>query len=960
LRKSVFIVLLLLTGLTAYSQAQPSLKGRVVSKSDNKPVEMTAVVIKELNIWSTTDENGNYTLRSVPDGKYTLVVTCLGYVPFEEEITFPYTKGDLNLFVEESTLALDEIVVVAKEGKRMGSGSVISQTAIQHTQPADLSDVLQLMPGQIAMNPDLSDPKQLSIREIQYPTYKVSSMASLGTALIIDGASVSNDANMQFYSTATASGGLTSSASTTAGAGSDVRQISVDNIESIEVVRGIGSVESGDMLSGAVKVTMKKGKSPFNAKVKVDPNIKQLYASKGFDLGKGRGTLNTDFNYTKSVDDIREDYKTLNLLNAGVTWSNTLMKETRPLTTNISVRGSQTIDTWESDPDLLDIESFKSDERSFSFNMNGKWALNTKLLTNLNYLVSGNFQHQISREIEIERAGSSGFPQPVSYVSGEFEVPTLPTEYMSDYTIDGRPYYFESKISGNKSFYVGKILNNINTGVEWKLYGNNGDGRMFDLSRPPAPNVTTTARPTSFKRIPGIDQLSLYLEENLDIPVGNTRLNIQAGLRYANLQPDGLFSSEKNITMLDPRTNLRYTIIDNGSNVIKKLTIRGGYGLFSKAPTMPYLYPDNAYWDKLAFSYYDSDAQEGLAVVQTKLYENVSNDKLKAAKNRKLEGGFDVNISGIDISVTAYSETTKNNFSFEKQYQTLEYNDYASLTFEGAAPYYVNGEGIYFTNTATGLTEQLSSVKDTVFTNYSVPSNNGRTIKSGVEFTIDFGNIKSIRTSFILDGALMKVKDQETMAYWERPTNASTTGSKEYPYIALYPEGSGSIKKRFSTNLRSITHIKELKMVFSATLQVVWFRSLQYIYEDKNGKPYLYTETAVDDVYSDCTTEKYLNPVGYIDHAMIYHEFDPTLASSKPYSDLIKTYYNWFFTEKIYDPYYQINLKLTKEISSFVELSFFANNITNYRPAIKIRNVPFTYDTPNPSLYFGAELKIKF
>ncbi len=44
------------------------------------------------------------------------------------------------------------------------------------------------------------------------------------------------------------------------------------------------------MLSGAVKVTLKKGQTPFTAKIKTDPGIKQFYTGKGFSLGENAGT----------------------------------------------------------------------------------------------------------------------------------------------------------------------------------------------------------------------------------------------------------------------------------------------------------------------------------------------------------------------------------------------------------------------------------------------------------------------------------------------------------------------------------------------------------------------------------------------------------------------------------------------------------------------------------------------
>ncbi len=948
---------MLLTGVVLYGQGQPSLKGKVICKNDNKPVDMAAVVIKELNIWSMTDENGNYALKNVPNGKYTIVVSCLGFVQYEQEVTFPYT-GSLDLTIEQSTLALDEVVVVAQEGKRMGSESVISQSAIQHVQPTDLSDVMQLLPGQLATNPDLSGPKQLSIREI---SASGDNLASLGTALIIDGAPVSNDANLQFNSTSTASTttGVTAGFATTASGGVDVRQIAVDNIESVEVVRGIGSVETGDMLSGAVKVTLKKGKTPFTAKIKIDPGLKQFYTGKGFDLGKKFGTLNTDFDYTRSLDDIRTKYKSYNRLTGGLSWSNTIMRDSKPMTLNLTLRGTHSLDLNESDPEMLAVQLYESNDNSISFNFNTKWALNSKFLTNLDFMVSGNIQHQKGHEVDFESISTGSMPQPISLVAGEFEAPILPSTYISDLTIDGRPYYFDTKLSGNKSFYIGKALNNINGGLEYHILGNNGEGRVYDLSRPPSPTSSSDSRPRSYKDIPSLDQYSAYLEENIKIPVSKMKLDIQGGLRFTNVQPEGLFTSKENIFMFDPRTNVKLTLVDKKEAFIQKLAIRGGYGLFSKAPSLLYLYPDKSYYDKVCFNYYDASTYDALIVVKTNLIEDTRNTELKPTVNQKFEGGLDIKIRDIDMSITLFSEKMENGFSFDRFYTTMVYNNYDNLSILGANPYYVEGDGIYYTDPATSDIVKVGSEQDTVFISYSYPSNNDQTIKKGIEFTIDFGTLQALRTSFVLDGAYMKVTKQKMNDFLTKPSSGTLVNGKEYPYIAVYPGGDGDVKKRLSTNLRAITHIKELRMIITTSLQVVWYYAYHDIYDDADGNPIPYTLDG-SDIYTNLVATKYVDPIGYYDHAMVYHTFDRSLATSRPYSDLIQSKSQTPYLTRTYPPYYQINLKLTKEITDLVNLSFYANNITNHKPYIKVRGVPETYANPNSSLYFGAELKLKF
>jgi len=938
------------------------MQGKVICRSTGEPVTMATVVVKELNIWTTTTDNGEFVLRNVPSGNYTLVVSCLGYIQHEHPVSFPVKEEKITILIDEATLAIEDVVVTAKEGRRIASGSVIEQSAIQHVQPTDLSDVLQLLPGQTALNPDLSKPKQLTIREIiRKDGYISDNMASLGTLLIVDGAPVSNDANMQFNKTTGASTGITAGFATTASGGTDVRQIAVDNIETIEVVRGIAGVENGDMLSGAVKVTMKKGKTPFTAKIKTDPGIKQFYAGKGLALGDKAGTVNFDFDYTQSFDDIRVKYQTFNRLNGGMVYNNTFFRDTRPLTFSLSTRASQTLDINKRDPDMLDIEDYEAREQGLIVNLNSKWALNSMLLTNLNLMLSGDFQHQVGHEVTLEEIPSGAQPQPVALEPGENQVPILPSSYISDLKIDGRPYYYNAKISGNRSFNMGSVVNDIVAGIEWRLFGNNGLGRIYDLSRPPVPVGGTDARPRSYKDIPSLGQLAYYAEENLGIPLGKTRMDLQAGLRFTNVQPDGIFRSAEGITMLDPRFNLRYTISDDKSKTVSHLALRGGYGLFSKAPTLLYLYPDRAYWDKTGLSYYDPVAQSGTFVVTTKIFENPRNENLVPAVNRKLEAGFDLTVKGMELNVTLYSEKMENGFSFEQYYDNFIFNKYTPPTQNGLNLYFVPGSGVFYIDPVSDEEVKLPIIQDTVFVSFSYPANNNMTVKKGIEFTIDLGTLEVIRTSFIVDGAWMMVKRQSTMAELSRPSVGSI-GGKEFPLVAVYPSGNGSIDRRFNTNIRTITHIKELRMVASVTTQIIWIDRDQSIWDDPDGIPLFYTNPEVDDPYADMIYPKYVDPVGYYDRQLVYHDFDRSLAVSRPYSDLIKRYNTpWYFAETGYPPYFVINFKLTKEITDKANFSFYANNITNRNPLLKqTGGGPQVYARRNPPLYFGAEVKIKF
>ncbi|MFQ8806854.1 MAG: TonB-dependent receptor plug domain-containing protein [Alistipes indistinctus] len=96
--------------------------------------------------------------------------------------------------------------------------------------------------------------------------------------------------------------------------GVDLRQISTDNIESVEVIRGIPSAEYGDLTAGAVIVNSKAGKEPLSIRFKTNPNVYQFSANKGLVLGEKAGNLNIGADYAYNVTKPTE---ALQILSAG-------------------------------------------------------------------------------------------------------------------------------------------------------------------------------------------------------------------------------------------------------------------------------------------------------------------------------------------------------------------------------------------------------------------------------------------------------------------------------------------------------------------------------------------------------------------------------------------------------------------------------------------------------------------
>jgi outer membrane receptor protein involved in Fe transport len=89
-------------------------------------------------------------------------------------------------------------------------------------------------------------------------------MNALGTSIITDGAPVSNNANLQVLNPAVSGAIAPLGGGASPAGGADTRTIQMDNVESVEVIRGVPSVEYGDVATGVVIINAKAGVEPLN------------------------------------------------------------------------------------------------------------------------------------------------------------------------------------------------------------------------------------------------------------------------------------------------------------------------------------------------------------------------------------------------------------------------------------------------------------------------------------------------------------------------------------------------------------------------------------------------------------------------------------------------------------------------------------------------------------------------
>lgn len=106
MNKLAFLLLLFIsTGVWA----QSSLTVQITS--DNTPLEFVSVGLKGTSYGGATNSQGTITIRNIPNGDYTLIASMVGFESIRQVIQVENGNQSIQLVMQESSTALDEVVV---------------------------------------------------------------------------------------------------------------------------------------------------------------------------------------------------------------------------------------------------------------------------------------------------------------------------------------------------------------------------------------------------------------------------------------------------------------------------------------------------------------------------------------------------------------------------------------------------------------------------------------------------------------------------------------------------------------------------------------------------------------------------------------------------------------------------------------------------------------------------------
>lgn len=992
-KTAVLWSLLLLLVLPAAAQ-RVMLKGVVTDASTGAPVEYASVLLAESGLWAVTDSHGAFTVKNVPAGKATMTVQCLGYQKRTWPMSVDRDITNLRLKLQQQNLKLSEVTVTARRKTDESTTSyTIDRTTLDNQQIINLSDIATLLPGGKSVNPTLMSDSRLSLRS----GVQEKGNASFGTAVEVDGLRLNNNATP----------GETSGAST--------RTLSTSNIESVEVVTGIPSVEYGDLSNGIVKVHTRRGKSPFIVEGSLNQHTRQIALNKGFDLNGTGGVLNASMEHARSFADAASPHTAYQRNTLSLNYMNIFMQATTPLTLSIGLTGNVGGYNSEADPDEELDDYSRVRDNVLHGNIGLQWLLNKPWITNLQLQgtvstsdrQTTNYSHASSASTQPylhateegyymgndhAQLASDNYPAIVMGPTGYWHVKQFHDSKPLDWSLR-----LKAQLNGQLSIASHQLASRLTGGIQYTGSRNNGRGTWYDDTA-----VAPTWREYRYDQLPTLHNVALYAEEKMSVPTTRlSTLELTAGLRDDITLIGG--SDYGTVSSLSPRFNGRYIFWRNQRHrLVSDVQLHVGWGKSVKLPSFQVLYPQPSYSDRLSFASPTTNGNTSVYAYYTYPSSAVYNPDLRWQYTLQTDLGLEATIHGTRISVSAFRHQTRNPYMATHLYTPFCYLYTPPSALDGSAIALVDRHysidrqtGVVTVSNSDGTQQEaLSGNQRRVFLSNTRYVNASPLDRYGLEWAIDIQQLRALRTSLSLDGKYYYYKGTDDVLFADIPlSNATMSDGQPYQYIGYYRGSSatstgysanasvanGSLSKQLGLNATITTHIPELRLIVALRVESQLYDYRRQLSEfdgqlrgivlankdDYTGTPY---DGSSENQYVALYPEYYAswdNPTELIPFAerLLWAKDNDQVLYSDLTKLVVRSNFPYVMNPNRLSAYYSANLSVTKEIGDHVSVSFYANNFFNNMQTVHSSQT--NLDTSLfgssyiPSFYYGLSLRLK-
>ncbi len=941
-KKTLYVIIFFISFYAVDAQQQSSsIRGKVIEESSLLPLEYATVSAwseksqKEIAV-TVTNERGEYLLQGLPCNE-ELYVRCryLGIVSKGEKVRSSSVSGGVVLrdILFQDSRRLSTVVVTAKAGNRETSSIKIGRAAIDHLQPNSFSDLIALLPGGKSAAPQMDRFNPLLLRETgslstsgaqtYNPNY---SITSLGVSFVVDGAPIVTDGNLQYKPSGTSS--VWESQRNSINRGVDMRTLSTDNIEQVEFITGIPSVEFGNLTSGVVLVTRKSRVVSPSARFKADGYSKLGYIEGGVVLNRGSSNGQQHINADLGLIDSRIDPRNLLVGYKRINTSLRYYGEEHHWKWHVIGDYTGSFDNAKRDPDL---SYGKTDEYYSSYNRCALTGMGQFLSPDVEDSGWKEFKIRCSasQQIELLRERKLMAPDraslaPSSYESGEHDASLLLGEYVADYACYGRPFSVDFSTTASYRLKFEGCVHDFKGGAEYSFVKNWGKGQVYDLRRPIFIGRWDT-RPRDYRTIPALQTLSFFAEDFFSVPINDKNsLELRAGVRSTSLPGLDKKYLIAGKVYLDPRANLQWKSRSLRVGKEQFLVSCGvGYGTTHRMPTLNYLFPDTRYIDILQLNYYDVYHPEMYSRFNVITYvRDVSSYNLKPTLNHKVDAHIRVNWGdGFSIGVTGFFEKMTTGFRYNPEPEAYSFKKYDHSSVDGSSL------------TAPPDLSAIPYTREKKLEIKSLPQNGTLVVKRGIEFSFSSPRIAALRTAITINGAYYHSSYSNSMALFVPVSAVIDNKAVGDLYVGLYNRDEGSHNKRLNTNIILDTQIPHYGLIFSTTVECVWFTAMRRM--PMEGTPFAYF-AAEDGKLHNYTSE----------------------SEQNVYLKQLKESFNSALFREVYVPGgVNVNLKLTKMVGKHLRMSIFAHNLWDYTPDYKANNIIVRR---NVFPYFGMEVQLRY
>ena len=272
-------LLLLLTTSSLWAQNTAELSGKITDKATQKPLIGADIYLKELKKGTNADTQGNYYLKGIPEGNYTIIGSYLGYQTFSKKI---YLKGQerLDISLKEQAEEISGVTVsgksIAHQKKEESMPVTVIDMSNMRGTVSNVQDILAKTVGvTLRTSGGVGSSSRISVRGLE----------GKRIGFFIDELPMSEQTDYL-----------------------DINDIPIDMIDRIEIYKGVVPARfGGSSLGGAINIVIREypdkyadlsyGYESFNTH-KAQGVFKRNLKARGLVFGIGGGYTTSDNNYT--------------------------------------------------------------------------------------------------------------------------------------------------------------------------------------------------------------------------------------------------------------------------------------------------------------------------------------------------------------------------------------------------------------------------------------------------------------------------------------------------------------------------------------------------------------------------------------------------------------------------------------------------------------------------------------